>query len=180
MEVCFRPCLDYKSHFAAASLLARSTELRGKINLLFKARPDKDSYQVSLKGTLIWKSSAATFHLFAITAEQGWELGGAGIPFPPQMSFSWFSRMFSSPSAGTTRDAVCSLWKVQTCLYTLLLCCAEKQSPSFKTCTCSWEIWRETCFAADRSDLVKSHRLTPFLRAKNQNSWLGYTSKKGS
>lgn len=84
MKVCIRPCLDYKSHFAAASLLARVTELRGKINL-FKARPDKDSHQVSLKGTFMWKSSAATFHLSAVTAELGAWGSSKSLPCPNEL-----------------------------------------------------------------------------------------------
>lgn len=122
MEVCIRPFLDYKSHFAAASLRARSTELRGRRNLLFKARPDKDSYQVSLKGTFIWKSSVATFHLFAVTAEQRWEPEEAGIAFPPQTSFSWFPRVFSSPCSWDTTGCSVLIVVGANCLFATLLC----------------------------------------------------------
>lgn len=178
MEVCFRPCLDYKSHFAAAYLLARSTELRGKTNLLFKARPDKDSYQVSWKGTFVWKSSAATFHhcSYSWTGMEAW---GSRDSLPSPNEF------FLAPQGVFLTLLMGHLGMLYAycgrCKPAFTLCSPAVQRnkvPTSNHVRASWEIWR--CFAADRGDLVKSHRLTPFLREENQNSWLRYTSKKGS
>lgn len=141
MAVWTRLCLDYKLPFAAASLLARSTELRRKINLLFKAGPDKDSHQASLGVHLFEKVQLPPST--SLQLQLNWELGGAVIPFPSQMSLSWFPRVFSSSCCWHITGCYMLIVGVQTCLYSLLLCSAGEQSPHFSTGTWSWEIWRD-------------------------------------